>query len=78
MLAIQLTSRTVVYLHIEPDTHPNKGGYYCEVYEGNDKSSRMLDQFTIRREQIAGTDNRDNKARKYAFDRVRETLSRKC
>lgn len=78
MLAIQATSKTVVYLHMEQDNGINKGGYYCEVYEGNDKNSRLLDQFTIPKSQIIGTDmrERDNRGRKYAMERIKNTFKR--
>lgn len=74
MLRVDITSRRTVFFQMTPDTHPNKGGYYVEVFDGNDTSCRMLLNFTIRRESIAGTDNRDNRARIYAVDRIKREL----
>lgn len=74
MLAINITPRRTVFFQMTPDTHPNKNGYYVEVFDGDDASCKMLLNFTIRRESIPGKDNRDNKARIYAIDRIKREL----
>ena len=77
MLAIQATKNTKVFLHMEADTFPNKGGFYCQVYEGDDRSSKMIEEFTISRFQLTGTpEERERKARLVSIDRIRTMFKR--
>lgn len=46
MLAVQLSPRRKVWVSVEEDTFPNRGGYFCEVFDDPNGESRV-DSFTI-------------------------------
>ena len=76
MLRIQLTKTRCVYIDMEEDTFPNRGGYYVRVYAGDDKTGDMLDHFTISRFTITGNtpEEKLRKARLIAIDKVKYLL----
>lgn len=53
MLTVQINSKRKVYVELTPDTAPNKGGFFCQLYWDTDKEFH-IDDFVIRKEQIAG------------------------
>lgn len=51
MLAVQVSSRRKVWVSVEEDTFPNRGGFFCEVFNDPNGESRV-DSFTISRNEI--------------------------
>ena len=51
MLAVQLSPRRKVWVSVEEDTFPNRGGYFCEVFDDPNGESRV-DSFTIGKNEI--------------------------
>jgi len=75
MLRVQLTPRRALFVSLTDDTFPNKGGYYCQVFEDEDGKCER-DTFTISKHEIAPsiTDNteRRKKAMVIANQRVKQ------
>lgn len=55
MITLQVTNRTKLYFQLEPDTYPNKGGFYCRVYKDPD-GEKLFAEFCIRRDTLTGGD----------------------
>lgn len=51
MLAVQLSPRRKVWVSVKEDTFPNKGGYFCEVFDDPNGESRV-DSFTVGKNEI--------------------------
>ena len=51
MLAVKITEKRKVYVSFCDDTHPNKGGYYCQVY-ADENGEFELDNFVIHRNEL--------------------------
>lgn len=66
MLAVQLSPRRKVWVSVEEDTFPNKGGYFCEVFDDPNGESRV-DSFTIGRNEIPMSITDANERRKKAM-----------
>ena len=77
MLRVQVSPRRAVYVSITDDTHPNKGGFYCQVYD--DETGKFeIDSFTIDKRAIPNSVTDPNERRKKAMvianQRVKEIL----
>jgi len=53
MLKVQVTPRKVVYVEMEEDTKPNKGGYFCTIY-GDDTHDFPMGSFVIHNYDLTG------------------------
>lgn len=51
MLAVQLSPRRKVWVSVEEDTFPNRGGFFCEVFDDPNGKS-LVDSFTIGKNEI--------------------------
>ena len=66
MLAVQVSPRRKVWVSFCNDTHPNKGGYFCQVY--NDPNCEdEVDNFVIHKSQISPAITDENERRKKAM-----------
>ena len=66
MLAVQVNSKRKVWVSFCDDTFPNKGGYYCQVY--NDPNCEdEVDNFVIHKNEIRPSITDDNERRKAAM-----------
>ena len=73
MLKVELKRRSV-YIDLEADTFPNKGGYFCRVYADN-STDFELDSFTISSKDLAWDKNKLDKAKKIAAIKVKYLFS---
>ena len=69
MLVLQVTNRTKLYFHLEEDTFPNKGGFFCRVYKDPNGEFPFAD-FTIDKRKLIGTD-RVRTANKLAVAKIK-------
>lgn len=51
MLRTQVTPKRALYVSLTDDTHPNKGGFYCQVYE-DEMGEFECDNFVIHNYEI--------------------------
>lgn len=66
MLAVQVSPRRKVWVSFCDDTFPNKGGYYCQVY--NDPNCEdEIDNFVIGKNEIPMSVTDGNERRKKAM-----------
>jgi len=75
LLAVNVTPRKRVYVDFTPDTHPNKGGYFCEVYLDPDKEFKY-DEFTIQANLLRNTTEREKLARSVANEKVKSLFGK--
>lgn len=66
MLAVQITPRRKKYVSFTPDTHPNKGGFYCEVYDDEMGEFPTGDSFVVHNYEVRRGAN-DNEKRSLAY-----------
>ena len=66
MLAVQLSPRRKVWVSVSDDTFPNRGGFFCEVFNDPDGESRV-DSFTIGKNEIPMSVSDANERRKKAM-----------
>lgn len=74
MLAVQITPRRKKYVSFTPDTHPNKGGFFCEVYEDEMGEFATGDSFVVHNYEIRSGKTDDEKrslAYKVAINKVK-------
>ena len=70
-LAISSNSKKKkVFVSFLPDTEPNKGGYYCQVYADSEMEFE-LDNFTISRFELRGATDSLKLAYRIATERVK-------
>jgi hypothetical protein len=66
MLAVQVSPRRKVWVSLANDTKPNKGGYYCQVY--NDPMCEdEIDNFVVHNYEIPSYLTDENERRKKAM-----------
>lgn len=53
MLSVKVNSVRKVYVSFCDDTHPNKGGYFCQVYE-DENMEKEIDNFVIHANELRG------------------------
>lgn len=70
MLAVQVSPRKKLFVSFCPDTEPNKGGYYCQVYADSDMEFE-LDNFTISKSELRGATDSLKLAYRIANGRVK-------
>lgn len=58
MLKVQVSSRRSLYAKLTSDTHPNKGGFYCQVYRTPDEDFDEVGSFTVDRNISHGDMNK--------------------
>ena len=63
MLAVQLSPRRKVWVSVSEDTFPNRGGYFCEVFDDPNGESRV-DSFTIGKNEIPMSVNANERRKK--------------
>jgi hypothetical protein len=51
MLRVDITKSKSVYVTFCDDTHPNKGGYFCQVY-ADENCEFEIDNFVIHRNEL--------------------------
>ena len=51
MIRVDITKRRVAYVNAIPDTSPNKGGYYCQVFHDPNGEFEM-GSFTLSKNQF--------------------------
>lgn len=66
MLAVQLSPRRKVWVSVSEDTFPNRGGFFCEVFNDPNGESRA-DSFTISKNEIPMSITDANERRKKAM-----------
>ena len=66
MLAVQVSPRRKVWVSVEEDTFPNKGGYFCKVFDDPNGES-LVDSFTISKNEIPMSITDGNERRKKAM-----------
>ena len=67
MLAVQVSPRRKVWISLANDTHPNKGGYYCQVYNDPNGEDEVVDNFVIHNYEISPSITDENERRKKAM-----------
>ena len=78
MLSVQISSTRKVWVSFTNDTYPNKGGYFCQVY--NDPNGEdEIDNFVVHNYEIGTSITDENERRKKAMvianRRVKDMLS---
>ena len=66
MLAVQVSPRRKVWVSVEEDTFPNKGGYFCKVFDDPNGESE-IDNFVINKNEIPMSITDGNERRKKAM-----------
>ena len=75
MLVVKVSPRRTVYVELTPDTPPNKGGFYGEVFADENKEFK-LDDFTIQGASLRGFDDKRKQAIVMANDKVKRMFAR--
>ena len=75
MIVVKVSPRRTVYVELTPDTPPNKGGYYGEIYADEDKEFK-LDVFTIQGSALRGFDDKRKQAIVMANDKVKRMFAK--
>ena len=73
MLSVQITPRRKKYVSFIEDTIPNKGGFFCKVYE-DPNGEFESDCFTIHNYEVKNTETKTDKlklAYKIATNKVK-------
>lgn len=73
MLAVQVSPRRRVYVSFTDDTHPNKGGYFCQVYQDEDMEFE-IDNFVIQSASLKGAEDKLKRAYIIANSTVKSML----
>jgi len=73
MLKVEITKRRCVYINFTEDTPPNRGGFYCQVYD-DPLMNYEIDGFTIHAYELAGADDKKRNAYIIATSRAKSRL----
>ena len=75
LLVVNITPRKKVYVDFTPDTFPNKGGFYCEIYFDSNKEFRY-DGFTIQASLLRNAADKEKLAKSIANDKVKNIFAK--
>lgn len=73
MLAVQITPRRKKYVSFTNDTHPNKGGFFCQVYDDENCEFETGDSFVIHNYELRSCKG-DNEKRLMAMKLANEKV----
>ena len=72
ILCVQAGARKRVYVTFEEDTHPNKGGYFCQTYHDAECTMPTTMSFTIQNNLLRGSEDKLKMAKILANDKVKK------